>query len=219
MTTLAITWPKSNFHRSNGNSFPLERFYICPVGHRMIEWKHMKRKIFISLNIPNRDKKRLLRACEKWQDLPVKWTKLENLHLTVAFLGFVSEDSLFEISQKVDEATKKNKIFDIDFDRIGLFPSVSEPRAVAILGEASEELKNLVNDIEMTLGLSTVSKKTFRPHITLGRVRKTKWEALSEKPQIAENFHSNLEISSVDILASDFDGEGEYVVIESCPLS
>lgn len=179
----------------------------------------MKRKIFISLDIPLRDRKRLSRVSEKWQDLPVKWTKLENLHLTLVFLGFVSEGAIPEICEKVGQVTAKNRIFDIDFDRVGLFPSVSEPRAVALIGEASEELKKLVNDIEMTLGLSTVPKKTFRPHITLGRVRKTKWEALSEKPQIAEDFRLNLEISSVDILASDFDGEGEYVVIESCPLS
>ena len=179
----------------------------------------MKRKIFISLNIPEQDRKRLVRATEKWRDLPVKWTKEPNLHITLAFLGFVLESDLPEICQKVAEAAKKNTIFDLEFDEISLFPSPEEPRGVVLIGRPSEELKNLVNDLEETLGISYTPRKSFRAHVTLGRVRKNKWAELEEEPRILEKFSTNLPVDTIDIMASDFDGEeGEYAIIESCPL-
>ena len=179
----------------------------------------MKRKIFISLNIPEKARKRLVLKTEKWHSLPVKWTKAQNLHLTLEFLGFVDENSLIEICKKVSQAAVKNNIFDIEFDAIELFPSATEPRAVALVGEPNEELKNLINDIEKELKLSTTPKKSFRPHITLGRIRKNKWQELETQPEISEKFSLNIEAEVVDIMASDFDcEEGEYAIIESCPL-
>ncbi len=179
----------------------------------------MKRKIFISLNIPEQDRKRLARLAEKWHDLPVKWTRAANLHITLAFLGFVLETDLPEICQKVAEAAQKNTIFDLEFDEISLFPSADEPRAVALIGRPSEELKNLVNSLEDTLDIAYAPRKSFRAHVTLGRIRKNKWAELETEPRILEKFAISLPVDAVDIMASDFDGgEGEYAVLESCPL-
>ncbi|MDQ1284026.1 MAG: 2,3-cyclic 3-phosphodiesterase [Patescibacteria group bacterium] len=179
----------------------------------------MKRKIFISINIPERDRKRLTKATEKWQNLPVKWIKETNLHVTLAFLGFVDENILAEICERVGEVSKNRDNFDIAFEEIGLFPAENEPRMIALVGEPNEDLKNLVNDLEKILGLSGAPKKIFRPHITLGRIRKLKWETLAKKPEISGKYPLNISVESVDIMASDFaDGESEYVVIESCSL-
>lgn len=161
----------------------------------------------------------MARATEKWRDLPVKWTKEANLHITLAFLGFVLESDLPEICQKVAVAARKNTIFDLEFDEISLFPSAEDPRAVVLIGRPSEELKALVNDLEDILGIAYAPRKSFRAHITLGRIRKNKWEELETEPRILEKFSINLPVDSIDIMASDFDGEeGEYVVLESCPL-
>ena len=179
----------------------------------------MKRKIFISLNISEGDKKRLARITAKWQDLPVKWTREANLHITLAFLGFIMETDLPEICQKVAEATEKNTIFDLEFDEISLFPSAEKPQAIALIGRPSEELKNLVNDLEDALGIAYAPRKSFRAHVTLGRIRKNKWAELEKEPRILEKFSINLPVDAVEIMASDFDGEeGEYAVLESCPL-
>lgn len=179
----------------------------------------MKRKIFISLDVPGRDRRRLLKAVEKWQALPAKWTKETNLHLTLVFLGFVEENDLGDICERVEKAAARSSVFDVDFDRIELFPSAADPHAIALVGEANEELKNLVNAIEEELGIARTPKRAFRPHITLGRLRQHKWSEQSEKPSIDENFTLNLEASSVVVMASDFDGgEGEYAIIQSCPL-
>ncbi|MDR3559180.1 MAG: RNA 2',3'-cyclic phosphodiesterase [Candidatus Pacebacteria bacterium] len=179
----------------------------------------MKRKIFISINIPDKIRKRLERAVEKWQSLPVKWTPEANLHVTLVFLGYVAEDDVPGICARVRETAEKSDIFDLEFDRIELFPSAETPRMVALTGSASEELKNLVNGIEESLEISSAPKKTFRPHITLGRGRKYKWEALENKPTISEKFPLTLPVESVEIMASDFGAKGqEYAILESCTL-
>ena len=179
----------------------------------------MKRKIFISINIPEKVKKRLAKSTQKWQDLPVKWTKEANLHITLLFLGYVDEESLLEICQKVRDAIENEDIFDIEFEKIELFPSADDPKMVALTGSSNADLLRLHEKIEKELNIFTSAKKSFRPHITLGRGRKYKWEALEHKPSISEKYPLAITAESIDVMASDFgDGTSEYTIIESCPL-
>jgi RNA 2',3'-cyclic 3'-phosphodiesterase len=179
----------------------------------------MKRKIFISLNIPPRAVKRLRAAISKWQNLPIKWTRNDNFHITLLFLGFLDEEVIPEICQKVRKATGEVEIFDIEFDKIEWFPSVSDPKLIALTGPANANLLELVEKIEKELGIFTVKRKTFRPHITLGRGRKYKWEALENKPSVSEKFPLIVTTDSTYVMASDFgDGEYSYGILESCPL-
>ena len=179
----------------------------------------MKRKIFISINLSDRDKKGLVRATEEWQNLPVKWTREESLHLTLSFLGFLPDDSLSEICSSVSEAVAGEDIFDVEFERIELGQDKNDPKMIWLSGEANESLRRLQENIEKALGTFVSSKKSFRPHITLGRIRQHKWMELPEIPVIDKKFPLTVSVESVDIMASEFDGEGqEYVIIESCLL-
>jgi len=179
----------------------------------------MKRKIFISINLPERTKKRLTRAIERWQDLPVKWSKEKNLHVTLFFLGFVDEESMLGVCQKVSKVTENVEIFDIEFESITFGPSAEDPRMIWVKGQPNEELRMLVEKIEKELGIFSSSKKEFRPHITLGKIRKNKWNELVEKPEINKEFPLLVSVESVDVMASDFEGDDmEYAIIESCQL-
>lgn len=179
-----------------------------------------KRKIFIEIDVPESVKKRLVSRTEKWQDLPVKWSKKENLHITLLFLGYVDESVLPEICQKVSEAVSKIESFDIEFEKIEIGPSAEKPQMVWFSGEASQELKRLHETVERELDMFTIEKKAFRPHITLGKIRKKKWEGLSEKPEINESFKVTMTVESVSIMESRGEEGGmEYHVIENCPLA
>jgi len=77
-----------------------------------------------------------------------------------------------------------------------------------------------VEKIEKELGIFSSSKKEFRPHITLGKIRKNKWNELPEKPVINKDFPLLVTVESIDVMASDFEGDDmEYTVIESCGLN
>ncbi|MBI4101693.1 MAG: RNA 2',3'-cyclic phosphodiesterase, partial [Candidatus Nealsonbacteria bacterium] len=51
----------------------------------------MRHRIFLAINLPENVKKKLADFKSKWPDLPCRWTKAENLHITLVFLGSVSD--------------------------------------------------------------------------------------------------------------------------------
>jgi 2'-5' RNA ligase len=179
----------------------------------------MKRKIFISINLAGRIRRRLIKSCEKWQNLPVKWTKEENLHIELFFLGYIDNDVVADACQKVREAVEDIELFDLEFEKIVLAPSVEKPQEFCVVGKASEKLKALCETIEKELGIFVAPKKVFSPHITLGKIRKEKWEELDPRPLVEEKASFAVGVEAVDIMASHFgEGKNNFVLIESCAL-
>ncbi len=179
----------------------------------------MKRKIYITISLPDRVRRRLVKSCEKWHDLPVKWTKEENLNINLFFLGYIDNDVVADACQKVREAVENIELFDLEFERIILAPSVENPQEFRVTGKASEKLKQLSEAIEKELGIFVAAKKVFLPHITLGKIRKEKWEELETIPEIDEKASFSVGIEAVDIMASHFgEGKNNFVLIESCAL-
>ena len=179
----------------------------------------MKRKIFISINLANQVKRRLTKSCEKWRNLPVKWTKEENLHIELFFLGYIDNDVVAEACQKVHEAVENIELFDLEFEKIVITPSAEKPQEFRVIGKPSEKLKTLCEAIEKELGIFVTAKKVFSPHILLGKIRKERWEELETKPLVDEKASFAVGVESVDIMASHFgEGKNNFVLIESCPL-
>ena len=181
---------------------------------------YMKRKLFISVNLPKKTRKSLMRAVERWQDLPIKWTKEDNLHLSLMSLGFVYDDSSLEICQKLEEMCQNEEMFELELDTIKLSPSAEDAKRVVLTGPPSEGLRVLMEKMEKALGIFSSAKKEFRPTIMLGKLRKIPWDALAEKPKVERSFPLLVGVESVDVMASDFESEeGEFVIVDSCPLN
>ena len=177
-----------------------------------------KKKIFIEINVPNQLRRRLAQKIAQWPDLPIKWMKEENLHITVAFVGYVDESVIPGICQKVNEAVENFESFELEFDRIELGPNLNDPRMIWLTGEPNVELGMLNEEIERALGMRGQAHKEFRPHITLGRIRKLKWDELVEKPEISEKLNVSMTVDSVSVMESK-GGGAEYVSLEECPLA
>ena len=118
-----------------------------------------KRKLFIEIKVPGSVKKRLQEKIEKWKDLPVKWTKKENIHITLLFLGYVDETALPGMCYKVSEVADQFGVFDLNFNMIEIGPIPEKPRMIWFSGEASEELKNLHQELQKTLGMFQAERK------------------------------------------------------------
>ena len=180
----------------------------------------MQRRIFIGIDLLQIVKKRLSQRIEKWQELPVKWSLEENFHITLLFLGYLNDDVIFDVCSKVRKTAKNFNSFDINLEQIELGPNLENPKMIWFTGEPNENLKKLQENLEKELGIFQRGKKAFRPHVTLGRIRKTKWEALPEKPIISENFSVSIPVESVQVLESRFeDGKRKFIVLENCPLA
>lgn len=177
-----------------------------------------KKKIFVEINVPGQLRRRLAQIIAKWSELPIKWMKEENLHITVSFVGYVDESVLPEICEKVAVAVENFESFDLEFDNIELGPNPDDPKTVWLTGAPCVELGMLNEEVERALGMRPNSHKEFRPHITLGRIRKIKWDELEEKPEISEKVKVSMTVDTVSIMESK-GGGAEYVSLEECPLS
>jgi 2'-5' RNA ligase len=176
-----------------------------------------KKKIYIEIQIPSPIRRRLAKKIEQWSDLPIKWGKEDNLHLSVSFVGYVDESVTPEICAKVSEAVEKLESFDLELNKITLSPDLTDPKMVVLSGQPSSELGKLHAAVQNALGMKTEQYKHFSPKITLGKIRKEKWEQLVEKPLIDEKVQIIVPVDYVSVMESK-GGGAEYISLEDCPL-
>lgn len=180
----------------------------------------MQKRLFVAVTLPEDVKKRLFRIVEKeYVNLPVKWVRKENLHLTLNFLGYVSEENLPEICESVREAVKNMQPFELEFQKIEAGPGGKIKKMVWATGERSSELSELKHQMDKWLGFHAREKREYRPHITLGRIKREAWRKISPEPDVGKNFVFFVPVSSVELFESKFEkGKRIYYVLESFPL-
>lgn len=186
----------------------------------------MQHRVFIAINFPEDIKKRLAVYQRKWPELPVRWIKPENLHITLEFLGYVPDEELLEVCKTAKEVAARHKPFSIKLNNICYGPPKKiPPRLIWISGERSKELVLLRDDLEKTLSGSLVrfvsEKRDFSPHITLGRIRTWDWRRIEpeERPEVSEDINLSFNVNSLEVMESQLKrGGAEYAILESCPL-
>jgi len=101
----------------------------------------------------------------------IRWTKPENIHLTLKFVGEVAADVYPEMERAVASFHFGQKPFKINFRGLGKFPAGDELNIFWIGLEPVVELETLFRRIEDILTRFGVEKETrrFLPHITVGR--------------------------------------------------
>jgi 2'-5' RNA ligase len=106
--------------------------------------------------------------------LPVRWVKVTNIHLTMIFLGYVDEDKIDDIKEKVNLVVQRFSIFQTRLNDIGVFPNWRKPRVIWIgLGGEIERLSTLREELQTGLKVLGFKpeKRPFAPHLTIGRFK------------------------------------------------
>jgi 2'-5' RNA ligase len=123
---------------------------------------------------------------DKLKGLPVRWVQVKNIHLTLKFLGDVSESNLQVLKDCLDAETLGHLPFEISVGGLGVFPSYHRPRVIWVGIDATVDLLSLQRRIELeaeNLGYAREEQK-FSPHLTLGRL--DRHASTSEAHQIGE---------------------------------
>lgn len=188
----------------------------------------MKHKVFIAINLPEEIKKGLAEHQEKWRDwLPARWTKKDNLHITLLFLGYLSDEEIVEVCKITKEVALKHQSFLVNLNKICYGPPQKmPPRMVWITGEKSEEFAALRDDLERSLLSSEKiyfpsGKREFSPHITLGRIKAWEWKKIEpeERENVSEDVSFNFEVQTIEVMESHLKKGGpEYITLESASL-
>ena len=132
-------------------------------------------RIFLSIPVPNvvkNIKQMLTSTCEN-ERVEIRWVKHNNLHLTVQFLGSVSEKKVIKIRREVENIVSSINPFVLTVSGTGCFPNKSKPSVLYLgIGGNVEALKALVmkiNDKMSQIGFKKDSE-LFIPHITVAKI-------------------------------------------------
>lgn len=135
-------------------------------------------RTFIALDIPPAIQKSVQLQVNNLRsilgDSAIRWVPVNNIHLTLKFLGDVSQSDVDNLNQIVHRLAKSHPAFDININNLGSFPSSKRARVLLIRVQAPAELEALQNGIESDctrVGFKPESGP-FNPHLTIGRVRR-----------------------------------------------
>ncbi|KAA3647135.1 MAG: RNA 2',3'-cyclic phosphodiesterase [Chloroflexi bacterium] len=188
-------------------------------------------RAFIAIDVSPAIQEQLQHVCEHLdsvlQGLPVRWIPIQNVHLTLKFLGDVSETSLAHINEALTTAGTAHKPFELSVGGLGVFPSAHRPRVIWVGVETNDECFDFCRRIEIDmerLGYAA-EKREFSAHLTIGRVSRgaSRQEvraigtALRKEKQ---GFLGAERVEAVHLYKSDLKPSGAvYTKLFSAPLS
>jgi 2'-5' RNA ligase len=131
---------------------------------------------FVAVPLPEEVRARVFAAAgELARALPgVRWTrKIENLHVTVKFLGPVEKNRLASFGAALTASFTTMPSFGIEVRGMGAFPSARRANVLwAGVVDPDGRLEAAATVIEATavrLGICEPSNRPFRAHVTVGR--------------------------------------------------
>jgi len=178
----------------------------------------MKHRIFIAINLPEDLKKEIVAVQNKLKkfDWPVRWTVADNIHLTLRFLGSITDQEIEQVKNIIQQATGRAKPFFLQINNFIAFPNLKMPRVICLNVEESEPLFNLNANIAGPIeeqGIGELERHSFTGHITIGRVKpmSANFRALTKM-----EFKNEFKVNSVEVMESVLKPEGpEYSVVMS----
>jgi 2'-5' RNA ligase len=136
-------------------------------------------RTFIAIEIPSEIKAALASLQNEMRraGADVSWTRPENIHLTLKFLGEVDERRIGEIEKVCADMAAEFQPFTLSLNETGVFPNARQPR-VLWAGLAGEIEKAVEMQRRLDEGLALIGfereEKEFHPHLTIGRVKSNK---------------------------------------------
>jgi 2'-5' RNA ligase len=144
-------------------------------------------RTFVAAEAPGDISSAAMRLISRLKAAParVRWVD-PPLHFTLKFLGDVDVLEIPDVCAAVGRAVSDLPAFDLEIQGAGAFPNPDRPRTVWIgTGEGTEEMVELhqrVEDSLAELGFRAEGRR-FRPHLTIGRVRRSPDDEISQLGQ------------------------------------
>ena len=133
-------------------------------------------RTFIAIELPENIKSVIVRTQKQFAraSLPFKWVKPLSIHLTLKFLGDISESDINGICEAIKQCAANFSPMTFSAKGFGVFPGFKKPRVlwVGMAGDIGP-LKKLCASLDQRLeplGFDR-EKRPFSAHITLGRAR------------------------------------------------
>jgi RNA 2',3'-cyclic 3'-phosphodiesterase len=182
-------------------------------------------RLFIAIPLPQDIAQRAFAILP--QAVPaLRRVQLENLHVTLAFLGETPESRLPDVAGAAAEAATSVRPFRLAFDRTGRFPERGRPRVVWLgMAEGRASVERLGADLARALRESGLDfeDRPLSPHLTLARVREdataTETRTVASAVDALTVVPLELDVSAIAVVRSVLSPKGSrYTTLATAPL-
>jgi 2'-5' RNA ligase len=185
-------------------------------------------RLFVAVNFPAKIKNEIGSLIDDLKGIPadLKWVEAHNLHLTLQFLGNVSEAQITAVAEALKKSAEGVGPFTLKVSGVGAFPAREKPRVfwAGITGETGI-LLNLSRQVQRemkVLGFAP-GKNRFSPHLTLARLRSSAGfpELIERAEKLAEKKDfGSAKIKTIELMLSELSPKGpKYFALASVPLT
>lgn len=164
-------------------------------------------------------------AGARGQRSPVRWVRMDGLHVTLRFLGPTPEERITELNSIVDDAAASVAPFQVSIRGSGAFPSPRRPRTLWLgIDDGAEKLAALARRFDELLEKAgwPTDDRPIRAHLTLARA-----DGRREGPAVADllaahaaGFETQFPADRLVLFESvTGGGPARYVARHTAPLS
>ena len=146
-----------------------------------------KLRLFVAIPVSDAVREEILRVQRELQPLAprgvVRWTKPEQFHLTLRFLGDVSSDCVAGLQESVRAVCSGEPALHLQAQGVGFFPNARSPRVIWIsITDGENRLADFQRKIEGAVQpfSAGAGSERFAGHVTLGRFNQYKWLDINE---------------------------------------
>ncbi|UCD05082.1 MAG: RNA 2',3'-cyclic phosphodiesterase [candidate division WOR-3 bacterium] len=166
-------------------------------------------RTFLAVEVPQKERRIIsdFVLSSAKHELPIKWVKFENMHITLKFLGEIDEKKKAEITPVIKDICMRHSPFTVKMEGLGCFPNPRSPRVIWIgVTQGGEELCTIADALEKELArFGFNEEKRFHPHLTIGRIKKhCRVDNILDKPIRTDQF----EVTSIVLFKSTLKPEG-----------
>lgn len=141
------------------------------------------------------------------KEIEYRWVPQENYHVTLNFLGEITEDKIVILKEMLTQLAHHHAYFHLKLHGLGAFPSDKEGRVLWIDVQNSLALRSLQEDCEsrlLELGFQ-LEARPYKPHLTIARLRNPRHVADMIYPLVRQSF-GELEVKSLTLYESRLGG-------------
>lgn len=184
-------------------------------------------RTFVAIQVNDKIRDQLIKVQDSLKETgaDLKLVKPRNIHITLRFIGEVSEDRMENINNAISKSQEIINPFKLNVSGLGVFPNTNYIRVIwAGVSNGRKSVVTLRYNIDKNLKEYSIPSedKKFTPHLTIARVKSGK---VKNKLQDVIGKMSNTdfgvcEVNHIDLMKSDLTPKGPiYTNIERFDLS
>jgi 2'-5' RNA ligase len=189
-----------------------------------------KFRLFVAITVPGAVREEVFRVQREWQPLAprdvVRWTKPEQFHLTLRFLGDVPSTQVANLQESLRTACTGTPPLQLRAQGVGFFPNARSPRVIWVgIHDKEDCLATFQKKIESAVQSYTTERggDQFAGHVTLGRFKQYNNLATSGLVNQAESVKNRLfgewTAREIELIRSELLPAGpRYTTLAACQL-